>query len=520
MTANYSKDIIKQLGEQTTKADKLEKENKKLRAEVKFLRVQFADFEENMNKRISDAVEKAINPLREEIAVKNIEVIKANTEISRLKAIINKDSGNSSKPPSTNGHKKVPNSREKTGNPAGGKKGHKGHRLTKPKNLNELVSKGLAEVRIIDHTGGKSRYVSRWVADIAVKTVFTEHRFLKGSKLPKEFANEITYGNNIKAMSTLLSVEGIIARERLAEFFRQITTGILTPSEATLAEFVNQMSAGLDKEVDVIKNALLNGEVMHVDETPMKCSQTLEYNENTDEPTLKTAQENTYTVTVRNYSNDLATLYTVNPKKDIAGIERDGILPIFHGALSHDHDKKFYNYATYHSTCGAHLVRELKGLNELYNSEWADDMRHFMLQLNKHKHHDLSLGQTECNPAMLQLFDKWYDELVLAGEDEVRKIGSGGFGEKEILKMVKRLKKYKENYLLFMNDYKVPFSNNLSERDLRPCKTKQKVSGCFRSWGGIKTYTTVRSFVSTVKKRGLNLLDSIKNIFEGTPVLV
>lgn len=157
MTANYSKDIIRQLGEQTTRADKLERENKKLRSEVSHLKKQINDFEENMNRRISDAIEKAIAPLKEELAVKNNELIKANTEISRLKAIINKDSGNSSKPPSTNGYKKVPNSREKTGNPPGGKKGHKGYRLTKPKNLNELVSKGLAEVKIIDHTGGSCR---------------------------------------------------------------------------------------------------------------------------------------------------------------------------------------------------------------------------------------------------------------------------------------------------------------------------------------------------------------------------
>ena len=64
------------------------------------------------------------------------------------------------------------------------------------------------------------------------------------------------------------------------------------------------------------------------------------------------------------------------------GIERDGILPVFYGILSHDHDKKLYNYGTDHSTCGVHLVRELKGLNELYNSLWADDMRYFMLQYN------------------------------------------------------------------------------------------------------------------------------------------
>src|SRR3990172_7598749 len=172
MTANYSKDIIRQLEEQTTRADKLEKENKKLRAEVKDLKKQLSNFEENMNKRINDAIEKAIAPLKEEIAVKNNELSKATTEISRLKAVINKDSGNSSKPPSTNGLKKVPNSREKTGNPPGGKKGHAGHRLTKPKNLDELVEKGLAEVKLVDHTNGSTEYISRWIADIEVKTTF------------------------------------------------------------------------------------------------------------------------------------------------------------------------------------------------------------------------------------------------------------------------------------------------------------------------------------------------------------
>jgi predicted RNase H-like nuclease (RuvC/YqgF family) len=89
MTANYSKDIIRQLEEQTKKSDKLEKENKKLRSEVTFLRKQLSDFEENINKRINDAIEKAIVPLKEEISVKHDELSKANKEISLLKAIIN-----------------------------------------------------------------------------------------------------------------------------------------------------------------------------------------------------------------------------------------------------------------------------------------------------------------------------------------------------------------------------------------------------------------------------------------------
>lgn len=59
----------------------------------------------------------------------------------------------------------------------------------------------------------------------------------------------------------------------------------------------------------------------------------------------------------------------------------------------------------------------------------------------------------------------------------------------------------------------------MSERDLSPNKTKQKVSGCFRSWKGIDSFTKTRSFISTIKKQGLNLLNSIKSVFEGNPVL-
>ncbi|NLC67977.1 MAG: transposase [Clostridiaceae bacterium] len=31
-----------------------------------------------------------------------------------------------------------------------------------------------------------------------------------------------------------------------------------------------------------------------------------------------------------------------------------------------------------------------------------------------------------------------------------------------------------------LRDYNAPFTNNLGERDLRPCKTREKISGCFQ----------------------------------------
>ena len=50
-------------------------------------------------------------------------------------------------------------------------------------------------------------------------------------------------------------------------------------------------------------------------------------------------------------------------------------------------------------------------------------------------------------------------------------------------------------------------------------KTKQKVSGAFRSWEGLTTHTTTRSFIFTVKKRKLPLVESIRKVLKGDPVL-
>jgi len=59
----------------------------------------------------------------------------------------------------------------------------------------------------------------------------------------------------------------------------------------------------------------------------------------------------------------------------------------------------------------------------------------------------------------------------------------------------------------------------LAERALRAEKTKEKVSGCFRSWQGIRDFMDIRSFVTTVRMRGLNVVGSLRAIFRGESVL-
>ena len=74
--------------------------------------------------------------------------------------------------------------------------------------------------------------------------------------------------------------------------------------------------------------------------------------------------------------------------------------------------------------------------------------------------------------------------------------------------------------LAFMLDFRIPFSNNLAERDLRMFKVKDKVSGTFRSLHGAECFARIRSYISTVRKNGRNIFVEIKQALLGSPFLL
>jgi len=525
--SNYERGMYKQLSEQIDLNERLQAENKAFRIEnrtlkneIAILRSKMTEMEATMAEKISSfvtvAVKQATEPLLEELN-------KAHTEISRLKSIINKDSSNSSKPPSSNGFKEIPNSREKSGKPQGGQEGHEGHRLGLPKNVEELERQGIVVRRLEDHTSGSSEYVSKYTIDVETKVIITEHRFFKG-KIPVGLQNEVSYGNGIKAQTVLLMNEGIVAYKRLSNIIRGMTFQTVRLSTGTMNKFQSDFAKCLTEsdELEYIKQDLLNGEVLNTDDTSMRVLERPVYSEDetVSEPVGYEYGENkSLRATIRTHSNEKSTLYTVNPKKDKKGIERDGILPLYVGTLCHDHESKFYNYGKNNATCGSHLTRALKGLNDSSNCPWAEQMRRFVLSMNDHKNKDISAGRTSCAPCQLESFEAEYDRLVNQGFQALAQMNPQRWEYDEFNAMLKRLDNFKDSYMLFMREYRVPFTNNLAERDLRAEKTKEKVSGLFRSWGGIVAHSKIRSFISTAKKRNKDLFSSVLQVMDKIPVL-
>jgi len=437
-------------------------------------------------------------------------------EIETLKASINKNSKNSSKPPSTDGFKRTPNLREKTGKKPGGVEGHEGHRIQMPDGYQDLIDQGLAAYELVDHTDGRGDYVSKWVIDVRVTPVFIEHRFICG-EVPAQYNNDVVYGEEIKALSIHLTDDGMVSAERLADFFSSVTNGVVHPTKAALLGFQNELAGALAPEIAAIKNDLECSPVIHTDDSPMKSTQTVVCEEGKEDIYIN-AQGRTFNINTRTYATECSILYTVNPRKDLEGVYHDGVLNAYNGIIVHDHDIKYYNFGDDHGECNVHPCRDLKGLNELGIS-WAGEMRDFLLNMNDYKNKDMAKGSTSCKWPVLKTFVDQYYELLSDGRLACAALDDKSYKYKKLNAMLERFYDYSHEHLLFMYNYTVPFSNNLAERALRAEKTKEKVSGCFRSWQGIEGFMKIRSFISTIRCRGLNVIDSLRSIFKGDSVL-
>ena len=83
--------------------------------------------------------------------------------------------------------------------------------------------------------------------------------------------------------------------------------------------------------------------------------------------------------------------------------------------------------------------------------------------------------------------------------------------------LLRRLQQHQMEVLRFMTDFRMPFDNNLTERDLRMMKVQQKISGGFRAVTGAAAFCRIRSYLSTVRKHGINVLTALEQAFRGNP---
>jgi transposase len=445
-------------------------------------------------------------------------------ELERVKGQLSKNSRNSSKPPSSDGlSKPAPKSlRQASGQKSGGQKGHKGHFL-----------EAIAEPDVITHYPvtecaacanglegvAAEGYEERQVFDIPPPHLeVTAHRaerkrcqcgHLTTAAFPPEASASVQYGPRIKAVAVYLNQYQLIPYARVEEMLGALYGTRLC--EGSLLNFNQQVYDGLEDTENHIKAALLQQDVLNADESGIRVEGKLHW--------------------VHTLGNARLTHYQHHEKRGQAAMEAIGILPHYTGIVVHDHLKAYLCYTGFlHGLCNAHHLRELVFLLEREQLAWAGEMSRLLVVMKKCVDRAQRRRQTALGPKLHRLLSQRYDAVVESGLKQDAVLNPplpqsvtgpkprGRPKQSKAKNLLDRLKDFKTETLRFTDDFRVPFDNNLAERDIRMVKLKQKISGTFRSQNGASLFFRIRGYVSSAKKQGHNVFDALALCFQGRPL--
>ena len=425
---------------------------------------------------------------------------KLERENERLRRQLNNNSQNSSKPSSTDQKPSKAantyNSREKSGRKKGAQKGHAGKSLSK-ESVQKLIDSGKAVHRIVGVGMKSAKYETRYVVDLETIPVVTEVRFYHGrygkARIPSQLSSPVTYGAGVRSICTMLYSEGVVSNDRIQAIVNSLSENLLSISTGAVYNFCKSFVASSAPKYDSIKSDIIVEQVIGTDATTVSINGVQKY--------------------IRNFSTDAACLYELQYAKNIACMKESAILPRYNGTLVHDHETALFHFGEAHGECNAHLFRYLNKNSEESGNSWSSDLKSLLSSANKKRCEAIEAGEESFQECEIADIEAQYEALLSLGDEQCQKT-KGYTARKEERALLRRLRKYKENFLLFLRDFHVPFTNNMSERDLRKCKNRQKMSGGFRDVDGCDVYCKIMSVVETWKREGKNLLNEIRKSFE------
>jgi transposase len=427
-----------------------------------------------------------------------------NTELKKeVKNLTNKlslNSKNSSKPPSSDVFvKQTKTLRKKGTKKVGGQQGHSGTTL----NMVEIPD--FVEIHEVEKCiYCETNLLNSEVFDIEKRQVFdlppmclevTEHQAelkicctcgkLNKGKFPDSVLAPVQYGNRVKAFCLYFNNYQFIPYERVSETLENFL-GVRV-NESSIFSYNKELYDNLSITDMILKNSILSSEVLNLDETGFYVNTTRNW--------------------LHSYSTENLTYYSHHEKRGKIAMNEIGILPLFNGTGVHDFWKSYFNYDFVHALCNAHHLRELNFVSESEKFDWSDKINDLLLQIKTTVDDAKFLGHHSLNIDILNQYSLNYQSILNDGllnypKSDLRKQSKGK-------NLLDRLINNKDSVLAFMYNFDIPFDNNQAERDIRMMKLKQKISGGFRTQTGADYFCRIRSFISTAKKHGENILQQI-----------
>jgi transposase len=444
-----------------------------------------------------------------------------NEELSRRLGL---NSTNSSKPPSSDGLTKKRRTarspererRKRLGRRPGKQRGAPGRHLEQTANPNRVVE--LLPV-LCGHCFGnlvenacEAGVEKRQVADLPrpLGLEWTEYR---GVALRCADCGEVTraafpewakapaqYGPRLHAMTNYQVVHQHTPFERLRELLRDVYG-----AEVSVGSLVAMVSRGGERvlpAVEEIKRQLRAASVLHLDETGAAVNGRLKW--------------------VHGAATESLALLGIDDHRGTEGIKALGVTEEFSGIAIHDAWSSYWGKALPkvggHGLCNAHHLRELAAVTELDEQRWSVRMSNLLLEMLAARNAAMEAGLEALKPGLVAEFERRYDRVIREGWRENRRRA----GQRQLSKagnLVRRLDEHRVEVLRFLHDFRVPFTNNEIERDLRMTKLHQKISGGWRSMDGARAFLGVRSYLTTARKQGRGMLEVLTAAFEGRPWL-
>jgi len=442
--------------------------------------------------------------------------------VQRLEDQVSKHSGNSSKPPSSDGlvKPKTRSLRRVEGRKSGGQKGHRGQTLRMKEHPDHIehhqldccphCTADLSTVSVVAHR-------RRQVFDVPpVQMEVTEHqtetkyclhcqRYVRAA-FPPEVTQPVQYGRRLKAQASYLNSYHLIPIARTCELLGDLYGH--APAWAFVGEANQAVAAGCEPALDEIQRQLLQSDVVHFDESGLRVVGQLHW--------------------LHSASTEMLTYFGVHRKRGQTAMREIGLLPRFTGWALHDHWASYLAFPQCdHAFCNAHHLRELQFITDQYQQPWAQRLTQILYAMKAEVETcllDDAINSTALEPDRLAYYEAEYDAILRQGLQAnppptqlVKK--RGRYKQSPPKNLLDRLGRHRTGVLAFIYDFRVPFDNNLAERDIRMIKVKQKISGTFRTRTGATIFCAIRSYISTLRKQGQNVIAALHNALAGQPFI-
>lgn len=499
------------------KNDELSKENQKLRYSQTLLESQ------NKNLRAAEekakiAADKAKNELDELAAKKDAIIKEKDFEIARLKALLNIDGTNHNIPTSQtpiNKKKVIPNTREKTNRPKGGQVGHKKHKLEKFKDeeVTEYFEHTMENCPCcnsssIEETG---EVKEKDELDFKIVVVKRRHQFKEykckecGKKfhqnIPNNLKEDNQYGPQVQALELALVNQANVTINKAQKITYGMTGGEIDLSEGYISKLQERASKNLNDFTQQVYTKIISEPLVHWDDTVIMVD--------------------TKRSCLRFYGTNKLAMYKAHLHKNKEGLDEDNVLNVLskETVVVHDHNIVNYNddYQFTNAECNRHLMSDLKKVMDNLNHKWAKLLRELLSKTNKKREWKIKKGETEFSEEELKNFNEKFDGIMLQALKENSEERQDIYFVKDELTLILRILNYKESYLLWVYDFDVPFTNNLSERGVRDAKSKMKASGQFLNISSACNYATIKTYIETCNRNGVNIYNALLMLNLGKP---